>query len=119
MHELSIAQSVVEIACRHAAGRRVTKVELKVGYLRQVVPSALSFSFSLVAEGTPIEGAELEMVLIPAAGVCRECGAETQLEAFPFLCSRCNGCDLRIVAGDELTVESLDLEEDEIGALSG
>ncbi len=38
MHELSIAESVVAIACRHAAGRPVARVELKVGHLRQVVP---------------------------------------------------------------------------------
>lgn len=116
MHELAIAQSVVEIACRHAAGSRVTKVELKVGHLRQVVPSALSFSFELVAEGTPVEGAELAMELVPAAGLCRECGAETRLDAFPFLCAGCNGCNLEIVAGDELLVESLEMEEVERGA---
>jgi Zn finger protein HypA/HybF involved in hydrogenase expression len=40
MHELAIAESVLEIACRHAAGRRVTKIELRVGHLRQVVPSS-------------------------------------------------------------------------------
>ena len=59
MHELSIAESVVQIAGRHANGRRVTKVCLKVGHLRQVVPSALAFSFELVAQGTSVEGAEL------------------------------------------------------------
>ncbi len=40
MHELSIAGSIVEIAGRHANGRRVTKVYLKIGHLRQVVPFA-------------------------------------------------------------------------------
>jgi hydrogenase nickel incorporation protein HypA/HybF len=59
MHELSIAESVVGIASRHAAGRRVYKVELRVGHLRQVVPSALEFAFELVAQGTSLEGAEL------------------------------------------------------------
>ena len=49
MHELAIAESIVQIASRHAKGRRVTKVQLKVGHLRQVVPSALAFSFELVA----------------------------------------------------------------------
>ena len=40
MHELAIAESIVGIGGRHANGRRVTKVHLKVGHLRQVVPSA-------------------------------------------------------------------------------
>jgi hydrogenase nickel incorporation protein HypA/HybF len=111
MHELSIARSVVEIAARHAVGRRVTRVDLKVGYLRQVVPSALTFSFELAAMGTPAEGAELAIEVVPAAGMCRACGAETSLEAFPFQCARCHGLDLQITAGEELMVEALELEE--------
>ncbi len=111
MHELSIAESVVQVASRHAEGRRVTKVYLKVGHLRQVVPSALAFSFELVAQGTPVEGAELEIEQIPAAGLCRECGEETRLESFPLQCRACGGFDLEILQGEELFVESLEMEE--------
>jgi len=70
MHELAIASSVVDIACRHAGNRRVTKVELKVGHLRQVVPDALTFSFALVAQGPVVDGAELVLQSLPAVGVC-------------------------------------------------
>jgi hydrogenase nickel incorporation protein HypA/HybF len=111
LHELAIADSVVQIASRHANGRQVTKVYLKVGRLRQVVPSALAFSFELVAQGTPVEGAELEMEEIPATGKCRECGAESRLERFPLQCGMCGGFDLQILEGEELYVESLELEE--------
>ena len=111
MHELSIAESVVQIASRHADGRRVIKVWLKVGHLRQVVPSALAFGFELVAEGTPVEGAELEMEEVPATGSCRDCGAESRLESFPLHCGACGGFDLELLGGEELFVESLELEE--------
>ena len=112
MHELSIADSVVQIASRHADGRRVTKVHLKVGHLRQVVPSALDFSFELVAQGTPVEGAALEMEEVPAMGKCRSCGAQSHLESFPLRCEACGGFDLDLIAGEELYVESLEMEED-------
>ena len=112
MHELSIAASVVEIVSRHAAGRRVTRITLKVGHLRQVVPSALTFSFDVVAAGTPVEGAELEIEAVPAVGACRRCGMESHLPAFPLQCQACGGFDLQIVAGEELIVESLELEEE-------
>lgn len=111
LHELSIAESVVRIAGQQADGRRVTKVHMKVGYLRQVVPSALAFSFGLVAEGTPVEGAELEMEEIPVTGACRECGAESQIQDFPMQCRACGDFDLQILGGEELLVESLELEE--------
>ena len=112
MHELAIAESIVSIAGRHANGRRVTKVQLKVGHLRQVVPSALAFSFELVAQGTPVEGAELEMEEVPATGSCRDCGAESRLKAFPLQCEACGSFDMQVVEGEELFVESLELEED-------
>ena len=111
MHELAIAESIVGIVGRHANGRRVTKVQLKVGHLRQVVPSALAFSFELVAQGTPIEGAELEMEEVPATGSCRGCGAESRLREFPLQCGACGGFDLQVLEGEELFVESLELEE--------
>ena len=111
MHELSIAESVVQIASRHANGRRVTREWLKVGHLRQVVPSALAFGFDLVAEGTPVEGAELEMENVPATGVCRDCGTESRLQTFPLQCGACGGFDLELLTGEELFVESLELEE--------
>ena len=111
MHELAIADSIVQIAGRHANGRRVTKVQLKVGHLRQVVPSALAFSFELVAQGTPVEGAELEMEEVPATGSCRACGAESRLKEFPLQCGTCGSFDLQVLEGEELFVESLEMEE--------
>ena len=111
MHELSIAESVVRIATRQANGRRVTKVGLKVGHLRQVVPSALAFSFELVAQGTPVEGAEPATEDVPANGLCRDCGSESHLKGFPMQCGACGGFDLEVVEGEELYVEYLELEE--------
>jgi hydrogenase nickel incorporation protein HypA/HybF len=111
MHELAIADSVVRIACAHAGGRRVTKVELMVGHLRQVVPSALEFAFGLVAEGTEIDGAQLVLHTVPAAGRCRGCGADTPLPELPLRCARCGGFDVEVLQGEELLVDSLEIEE--------
>jgi hydrogenase nickel incorporation protein HypA/HybF len=116
MHELSIAEAIVAIADRHAAGRRVTRVDVSVGHLRQVVPPALEFAFALVAQGTSVEGAELVLSEVPAAGRCRSCGTEHQLDGFPFACQACDGLDVEVIAGEELLVESLDLEEEEEAA---
>jgi hydrogenase nickel incorporation protein HypA/HybF len=114
MHELSLAESIVDITVRHARGRRVTRVEVAVGHLRQVVPSALSFAFELVAQGTPAEGAELVLEEIPAGALCRACGAESRLDGLPLACRGCGSGDVEIVAGEELQVESLDVEEEEV-----
>jgi hydrogenase nickel incorporation protein HypA/HybF len=113
MHELAIAGSIAAIAERHAAGRRVTRVEVHVGHLRQIVPSALEFAFELVVRDTVLKGAELALVEVPAAGRCRACGAEGRLDGFPFTCRACGGWDVAVTAGEELRIESLDLETKE------
>ena len=111
MHELSIAQAVVAVASRHAGGRSVRKVELRVGYLRQVVPASLEFAFQLLTDGTSMEGAELAIEEVPARGRCRACGVETTMSDFPLRCGRCDGLDVELVAGEELLVEALELEQ--------
>jgi hydrogenase nickel incorporation protein HypA/HybF len=112
MHELAIADSVVRIASAHAAGRKVCKVELRVGHLRQVVPSALEFSFGLVAEGTELEGAELVMEVVPAGGRCRPCGFDGPLPQFPLQCQACGGFDVEVLRGEELEVDALEIEDE-------
>ena len=97
----------------------MTRVQLKVGHLRQVVPSALSFSFELVAQGTSVEGATLDIEAVPAIGECRQCGARTRLENFPLQCGACGAFNPLVVAGEELIVETLDLEEANVGTPCG
>ena len=112
MHELAIAD--VRGRDRRAPRRRaaVAKVELKVGHLRQVVPSRAGFAFELVAEGTELEGAELVIEEVPAAGRCRAAAPRPRCAAFPLRCARCGGLDVRCSAGEELLVDALELEEE-------
>ena len=111
MHELSIADAVVTIAGRHAAGRRVSRVDVKVGWLRQVVPDSLQFAFELVSAGTELEGAELVIEEVPARVHCGACAAETELKEFPAHCGECGGFDVDVTAGEELLVDSIEVED--------
>ena len=90
----------------------MTRVELKVGHLRQVVPSALEFAFELVTQGTVAEGAELVMEEVPATVRCGACGAESNPAAFPLVCGVCGGFDVEVTGGEELLVDSLEIEDD-------
>lgn len=110
MHEFSIANALLQIALRNADGCRVARVEVSVGHLRQVVPDTLAFAFELCARGTAAEGAELVLSEIPAGGRCAACGAQTALSGFPWACGVCGGADLELTGGEELQVESLELE---------
>jgi hydrogenase nickel incorporation protein HypA/HybF len=112
MHELSIAEAIVAIADNHAAGRRVLAVDVKVGALRQVVPAALEFAFELTVQGSALEGAQLRIESIPAVGCCSDCGHISELDWFPFACADCGSVDLELIGGEELLVESIDIDDE-------
>lgn len=111
MHEMAIAGSVLDSVLRHADGRRVTHVQLKVGHLRQVVPASLEFSWELITKDTVADGAPLVIESVEAVGACRACGEETPQKGFPFRCGACEGFDLEIVRGNELLIDWLEVED--------
>jgi len=113
VHELSLSSAIVNTVVKHADGRRVTAVELRVGKLRQVVPDTLEFYFEFVARGTVCEGARLEQELIEAMLACNECANEWTIEIPAFRCPSCHGGDVAIVGGNEFEVESITVEEAE------
>ncbi len=117
MHELSIAEALVDVVERHADGRPVTRVDVRVGHLRQVVPDALSFAFTLLTAGTALEGTELHIAHVPAAGRCRACGKQSVFEDLPLACAHCESLDVELTAGEELCVEALEVEAFEVEAL--
>ena len=113
MHELSLSGAIVKTVEKHAEGRRVTVVRLRVGSLRQVVPDTLAFSFQFVARGTVCEGARLEQELVRASLRCNDCAHEWTIEIPAFRCPACGTSDVAVASGDELLVESIEVEEAE------
>jgi hydrogenase nickel incorporation protein HypA/HybF len=110
MHELSVSSAVVDTVLKHAAGRRVTLVSLRIGHLRQVVPDSLAFYFELVSRETLCEGARLEQVVVPARLRCAECAREWDPDDAWFRCTSCGGAG-EVISGNELEVESIEVEE--------
>jgi hydrogenase nickel incorporation protein HypA/HybF len=111
VHELSLSSAIVNTAIKHAGGRRVTVVELRVGKLRQVIPDTLEFYFEFVARDTVCEGARLVQQVIDARLSCNSCGHEWAIEIPAFRCPECAGGDVEIAGGNEFQVEAIEVEE--------
>lgn len=112
MHELSVASAIIDTATRHAGGRQITAVHVRIGHLRQVVPDSLSFYFEHVARGTLCAGARLEIEAVAASVCCERCAREWELETAAFRCPWCGSAEVRISSGEELEVESIEIEEE-------
>ena len=113
MHELSLSSAIVNTAAKHARGRRVTVVNLRVGRLRQVIPGTLEFYFEFVARGSVCDGARLEQEVVPARLRCNACEHDWAIEIPAFRCPECGGSEVQIACGDEFEVESIEVEEAE------
>jgi hydrogenase nickel incorporation protein HypA/HybF len=114
MHELSLAQGIVEIAeataqQHHAAA--VRRVKLRLGEFTGVVREALEFGFEIARRGTAAETAVLEIECVPLATRCPQCGTMGRpIEDFCLICTQC-GSPVDIVSGREMQVEYVDLAE--------
>ena len=111
MHELSVANAVVDTAGRHARGRTVTVVSLRVGRMRQVVPDSLRFYFGIVARDTLCEHARLELTEVDVRLSCSACGREWEPLYPAFRCPDCASADVALLAGEELEVDYIEVEE--------
>ena len=109
MHELGITRNIVAIVAEHAAGRKVTRVTLDVGRLSGVMSDAIRFSFDIVAQGTDLEGAWLDIRDIDGLGRCRRCHAEFATPTLFTPCA-CGSRDIERIAGEELKVREFEFD---------
>jgi hydrogenase nickel incorporation protein HypA/HybF len=114
MHELSIANSVLETArleIQKRPGARLLKVGLRVGELAGVDPEALNFSFQALVKGTELETATLEIEPRPRRHRCCECGREFGVRDYHTACPDCGAARTECISGTELELAYLELEE--------
>jgi hydrogenase nickel incorporation protein HypA/HybF len=116
VHELSIAMSLVEVACEKASSLgdvRVEALHLRLGALSGVVRDALLSSFELAAAGTAVAGARLEIDDVPLTVMCPRCAAERELPGFPLVCPVCETPTPDVVRGRDLELAAMEVEEHE------
>ena len=113
MHELSLCEAIAATVSRHVGARGATAagVVVRIGHLRQVVPDALSFCWTMLTEGTDLADCTLEIEQVPAVVRCNACGEETELDVPLMLCAACEGDDVTLLSGEEFLVVAVDLVE--------
>ena len=109
VHELSLCGAIADITTRRAQGRPVEVIHLRVGQLRQVVPDSLRFCWTMLTEGTDLDGSALDLDPVPARLRCSDCAVEFALPNPPaFACPGCGGLSVAVVAGEEFVVTELE-----------
>ena len=112
MHEISIAENIVGIAEASARDQNALSIRLirmRLGEFTNIVPEALQFAFEIARQGTIAESAQLEIEIVRMTLFCVVCKAETQpARGVCLICGQC-GFPLKIVAGEEMQIEYIDV----------
>jgi len=114
MHELSIANSILEAVRAEAARRpdaRFLKVGVRVGELSGVEPEALSFSFQALVKDSDLEPLTLEIERRPRCQCCPACGRVFRVHDYDITCPDCGEGRTRCISGHELEMIYLELED--------
>ncbi len=114
MHELSIAQSIVETVEMRATeckATRVKSVRLRIGEANGIVKDSLTFCFEMITSLDPkLTGAQLLIDFVPHRARCPRCGMEFPVENYIAQCPTCTVWSDDIVSGNEFQI--LDMEID-------
>jgi hydrogenase nickel incorporation protein HypA/HybF len=113
MHELSVTESVLEIALRHgraAQASRITDLYLVIGQLSSLVDDSVQFYWDIIAHGTMAQEAKLHFKRVQAELQCLECNQRYSPGPADMACVACASTRVRVVAGDEFYIEAIEIE---------
>ena len=112
MHELSIAQNIIEIIseqCSKNGYVQIDSVNIRIGRASGVMPDALLFAFDAIKVDTMARDAALHIEEVPVTGLCRDCESSFIVEEeYILFCPHCKGNSFHMTAGREMDI--LDME---------
>lgn len=115
MHELSVTESILEITLRHAKeanAARVTDVYLVIGQLSSFVGESIQFYWDILSKETSCADAVLHFERIAAEFYCEDCKRPFSLPDQLTPCPQCGGIQLKLIAGDEFQLQSIEIDEE-------
>ena len=113
MHEMGIAQNILDIALNAAkqeGATKISRINLLAGELRGIVQMQLSFCFSIVARDSIASGAYLNIEEVPVTGHCNACNSDFPVEEYQYLCPKCASTKIQVTGGTELRLKDIEIE---------
>ncbi len=112
MHELSIAQCILDIvnsSVPEEQAANVSSIHIRLGSLSGVVADSLEFCFNVLVADTSLRRARLSIEAVNATSECGACSSRFSSDVPVFLCPVCGGTKLSLVSGTELEVSEIEL----------
>ena len=116
MHELGLVSGILDVAiqtAREAGASRVVSVLLRIGDMAEVNPESFDFAWDILREDDPLTAeATVQVEYGRPRSICSACGKEFEHDRFHLRCPACGSRETRLVAGREMDIVSLEIEDD-------
>ncbi|MBI5216881.1 MAG: hydrogenase maturation nickel metallochaperone HypA [Ignavibacteriae bacterium] len=114
MHEMSVAQNILSIIQHQLSEeqmRNALLIHLRIGDAAGIVPESLEFCFNAITAESPLHSATLSIERIPLQLHCNTCNTDSISESGMFLCQQCGASDINVIAGTELQLVDIELND--------
>ena len=115
MHELSIAQNIIDTIKNSVERNKlnlVERVSLRIGKLSNILIDSLEFCFYSAVENTSLHNCKLSIENVPIKIKCNDCNEINTTNDFVFTCPVCNSSSISVIGGDELIISSIHLKDE-------
>ncbi|WP_052887529.1 hydrogenase maturation nickel metallochaperone HypA [Thermogemmatispora carboxidivorans] len=116
MHELALAESIIEVVearAEECGVQRVRTVHLRVGEASGVLVEALQAAFAMLASLSPaLAEARLAIEITPHRAWCEPCAHAFAVVDFVARCPACGAWSTRILSGTELQILDMEVAAD-------
>lgn len=113
MHELSLAENILQLIEDAARQQRFTQVEvvwLEIGQLACIEHESLRFFFDIVKKDTIAREAKLEIIEITGQGTCDQCHQTITVSSYVTACPHCGNYAVTITQGEEMRMSALEVK---------
>jgi len=113
MHELAFARDLLAAIERKLdrSDARVVRVNISVGSAAGIVSESLRFAFSVLAEGSRADSAELAIATVSARSRCGNCGILFEFDGMIGKCPECGRLGGELLSGDEMILRAIEVAD--------
>jgi hydrogenase nickel incorporation protein HypA/HybF len=114
MHELAVTEALLKTACEYANkndAKKVLNLNLVIGDLSGIIDDSVQFYWDMISADTICAGSVLKFEKKPAKFLCQSCQKEFTMDSELTPCPQCGSIDIKVIAGDEFTLQSIEIEK--------
>ena len=110
MHELGVVMEVIKVVEQTMRENNLTQVEkivLQIGELSSMIPHYVQDCYPACVDGTSLENTKLEIEILGANAICKECNKVYPVVQYKGVCPHCSSQNREVLSGREFFIKEI------------